>query len=58
MAFATIATVCEMTWAENSVSKRCRLNGKTGLIAVTECSTTGSPHSWAASNIGSYQRAP
>ena len=53
VALATIASEWAITCTEKSVWKRFRLKGNTGLTATTECNTTGSPHSWAASNTGS-----
>ena len=53
IAFTIEANVCEAACAMKAVSNPCKLNGNTGLMAVTAWRTTGRPHSWAASYTGS-----
>jgi hypothetical protein len=50
---AMIEKVWLVEWRANSVSKPWLLNGKTGEVTVTACSSTGRPAFCAASKIGS-----
>ena len=49
MTLAMIENVCDVEWRANSVSKPWLLNGKTGQVTVTACSSTGRSAFWAAS---------
>ena len=44
-----IENECDVLCRANSVSKPWLLNGNTGLVTVTACSSTGRPALWAAS---------
>ena len=50
---AMIENVWLVAWRASSVSKPWLLNGNTGEVTVTACSSTGRPAFWAASKIGS-----